>query len=174
MKRLSILVFAVALVGAACDDTPVSPSNTAPTFTAQLLPGNEFPPVTNADASASGNVTVILNVTRDAAGNVTGGTADFNFVLRGFPPNTTLTGAHIHNGRSGANGPVVIDTGIARADNIALGDGTGQLTRTQQLDSANELLHATNLLNDPAGYYFNVHSALNPAGAVRSQLTRIQ
>ena len=173
MTRLSIPALVLALAGAACDDSPVSPSNTAPTFTATLLPTNEVPPVTTADASASGNVSVTVLATRDANGAVTGGTVDFNVVMTGFPPNTTLTGSHIHNGRAGTNAPVVIDTGI-RSGDIVLANGAGSFTRTMTLTTPAHLLNATNLLNDPAGFYFNVHTTTTPPGAIRGQLVRIQ
>src|SRR5688500_2494253 len=105
MTRFWILAISVALVSSvACSDAdPVHPSATAPTFTTQLLPSNEVPPVTNADSSASGNVSVVLNVTRDSAQAITAATADFTVVMSGFPPNTSLTGAHIHNARAGQN-----------------------------------------------------------------------
>ena len=30
------------------------------------------------------------------------------------------------------------------------------------------------IINNPAGYYFNIHTALNPGGVARGQLTRVQ
>jgi hypothetical protein len=30
------------------------------------------------------------------------------------------------------------------------------------------------IYNNPAGFYFNVHTPVNPGGAVRGQLTRTQ
>ena len=33
---------------------------------------------------------------------------------------------------------------------------------------------ATTVLANPAGHYFNMHSALNPIGVVRGQLVRVQ
>jgi len=33
---------------------------------------------------------------------------------------------------------------------------------------------ATQILANPAGFYFNSHSALNPGGVVRGQLVRVQ
>jgi hypothetical protein len=55
MKRLSMLALVLAF-GMACNDSPTSPSDNpnVARFTAILLPANEVPPVTNADASASG------------------------------------------------------------------------------------------------------------------------
>jgi hypothetical protein len=34
------------------------------------------------------------------------------------------------------------------------------------------LAQVTQILANPNGYYFNVHTPLNPAGAVRGQLVR--
>ncbi len=33
---------------------------------------------------------------------------------------------------------------------------------------------AQNLVNNPAGFYFNVHTQLNGGGAIRGQLVRVQ
>lgn len=171
MTRLCLLAIGVALLSVGCsDDDPVSPSATAPTFTTQLLPTNEVPPVTNADASASGNVSVILHVTRDSAQAITAARADFTVVMSNFPPNTTLTGAHIHNARAGQTASVIVDTGIVRGD-IVLADGSGRFDRTGITVSP---VVAQNMLNDPAGFYFNVHTLLNMGGAIRGQLNRIQ
>lgn len=168
-------IFAMSLTllsSAACsDDDPVSPSATAPTFTTQLLPSNEVPPVTNADASASGNVSVVLHVNRDAAQNITSATADFTVVMSGFPPNTSLTGAHIHNARAGQNSGFVVNTGIVLGD-IVLLNGSGRFDRNGII--VTNLVVAQNMLNDPAGFYFNVHTTLNTGGAIRGQLNRIQ
>ena len=58
-----------------CSKSTTSPSsNTAPakpTFTATLLPANEVPPVSNAEASGQGTATVVFDVTKDSAGNIT-------------------------------------------------------------------------------------------------------
>ena len=46
----------------------------------------------------------------------------------------------------------------------------GTLTHQQHpdLDQAD----ATNIVANPAGFYFNVHTAINPGGAVRGQLVK--
>src|SRR5262245_47224275 len=103
--RFPFFVLLVAVLAAGCgDDSPTTPSNAAPRFSTGLLPSNEVPPVTNADASGSGTVTITINPTRDSAGNITAATADFSVTLSGFPPNETITGAHIHPGAAGSNG----------------------------------------------------------------------
>lgn len=166
------LAVAVALALPACSDdspaAPTPPTSTAPRFAVQLRPTNEVPPITNADASGSGTTTVTLNVTRDAAQQITAATGDFTVTLTGFPAATTLTGAHIHNGRPGANAGVIV--------NLALGAGEFVLASGAVTFSKNGInvdpVVAQNMINDPDGFYFNVHTTLNTGGAVRGQLVK--
>ncbi|RPJ84888.1 MAG: hypothetical protein EHM13_02815, partial [Acidobacteria bacterium] len=94
MRRsaFAVLLFALA-VSAACgdDDNPAGPSPQPSSFTltSALTSGNEVPPVSNADAGASGTVTITLAVTRDGAGTITGGTANFTVNMTNFPAGTT-------------------------------------------------------------------------------------
>ena len=117
MKRLAMLALVLAF-GISCDDSPTSPSanpNVA-RFTAILLPANEVPPVTNADASASGTMQMTMTMTRDASNNITGATYDFTVHVTGFPANTTLTGAHIHAAPAGTNSGVVVGLPLTASD----------------------------------------------------------
>jgi hypothetical protein len=164
------VVLAVAFSAVACDDdNPVTPTPSGQTlFTAQLLPGNEVPPVTNADASASGAMSLTLNVVRDSAQQITSATGDFTVRMIGFPAPTTLTGAHIHGGRAGVNAGIVVNLQIAGAE-TQLASGSGTITRTGQTIDP---VVAQNMINDPAAFYFNVHTTLNTGGAIRSQLVK--
>ena len=51
MKRYALVV-AVAVLGAACGDSPTDPSEGPVVFTSSLAASNEVPPVTNADRDA--------------------------------------------------------------------------------------------------------------------------
>jgi hypothetical protein len=171
MKRVGILMVALAL--AACDDSPTGPSNTGPiVFTAQLLASNEVPPISNAESNARGSVTITFNVPRDSSGNVTGpGSATFAFQLADFPAGSSAILAHIHTGASTVAGPVLVNTGLTPATAIAMPSGTATVSMTvNTLTQA----QATDIAANPANYYFNVHSPVNPGGAVRGQLTRTQ
>ena len=85
MKRLAMLALVLAF-GISCDDSPTSPSDpNVARFTAILLPSNEVPAITNADAAASGTMQLTMTVTRDAANNITGATYDFVVNFTGFP-----------------------------------------------------------------------------------------
>jgi hypothetical protein len=170
-SRLTFLLLAlsIALTAAACDDEPTTPSPAAaPQFRVTLLPANEVPPVTNAEASGNGTATITLNVTRDASNNITAARADFTVQLSGFPANTTMTGAHIHPGAAGVNGSVAVNTGITSGEIVL---ATGSTTFSRNSITVDPALAQT-IINNPAGYYFNVHSTLNTGGFARGQLVR--
>jgi hypothetical protein len=172
MKPLAFLLAAVVVFMPACDDDPGSPSDLPLRFTADLRPGNEVPPVTNADANASGRMDLTINVSRDSSNNITGVTSsEFQVTMSGFPAGTVLTGAHIHNAPAGSNAPIAVNTGLANGE-ITLASGSGSFTKAANPPITVE--QAQNLANTPANFYFNVHSQLNPAGAIRAQLTRTQ
>jgi hypothetical protein len=174
MKRFVMLAL-VLLFAISCDDSPTTPSDpNVARFTAILLPANEVPPVTNADAAASGTMQLTMTVTRDAANAITGATYDFTINLTGFPAGTTLTGAHIHAAPAGANSGVVVAVPLTAAES-ALATGQSTITKTGLSSSSATVPAATvasGVFNNPAGNYFNVHTSLNTGGAIRGQLVR--
>jgi CHRD domain len=170
--RFAIALTILALTLGACGKkSPTNPgSDPAPTFTAALLPSNEVPAVTNGDAGAAGTVTITFNLTKDSAGTITAATADFSATFSGFPAGSALTAAHIHPGAAGTNGGVLVSLGLTQGE-ITFPTGSGSLSKTgisMTVDQANSILA------NPAGFYFNAHTALNPGGAVRGQLVRTQ
>ena len=174
MKRVAMLALVLAF-GISCDDSPTSPSDpNVARFTAILLPSNEVPAITNADASASGTMQMTMTVTRDTANTITGATYDFTVNITGFPANTTLTGAHIHNAPAGTNSGIVVGLPLTASD-VAV--PTGQITISKTgLNSTSTTVSsaavAQGIFNNPAGNYFNVHTSLNTSGAIRGQLVR--
>jgi hypothetical protein len=163
MKRL-ILPLALLVVGftaSACnDDNPSSPSATSTnTFTAVLLPVNEVPAITGAEAAGSGAATITLNMSKDSAGYVTG-----------FPNGTALTDAHIHGGAAGVNGGILVNLGLP-AGSVSFPTGGGTFSRkgiTVTVDQANAILA------NPGNFYFNIHTAAHPGGVARGQLAIAQ
>ena len=136
------------------------------TFTAALSPANEVPAITNAESKGSGEVTIVLHLTRDASKAITAATADFKGSLKGFTPETAITAAHIHRGATGTNGGVAVNPMI-KAGEIALSGGAGSFSKmgvTVTPDVAKEIL------SGPAAFYFNVHSTMNGGGVARGQL----
>ncbi len=174
MKRFAAIGTALMLAAACGSDSPTTPTNnTGPiVFTAQLSAQNETPPITNADANARGTATITFNVSRDpATGGVNGGgTVNFSAQVSNFPGGTPINLAHIHTGGSGVPGPVLINTNLSAGSPLLLdGSGNGTLTVNNISISQGD---ATNIVNNPAGFYFNMHSGINPGGAVRGQLVK--
>jgi hypothetical protein len=174
LRRLVVvpaLALSVALLASACEeDSPTSPSANPNQvrFTAQLSPANEVPAVSNAEGSGIGTASITLDLTRDGGGAITAASTTFQIALSGFPANTPANIAHIHEAASGVNGPIVVNTGLV-AGNVVLTSGAGSFSRTVSTTPA----VAQNIINNPAGYYFNVHSTLNPGGFARGQLVRV-
>ena len=164
MKRLSLFAVAVAFLAAGCSSstTPSTNAPTKPTFTAALSTQNEVPPITNAESGGRGDATITIDQT---AGSVT-----FVVNLTGLPAGTPINVAHIHEAAAGTNGSVRVATTLA-AGQVAIGaNGTGSFTSTATGQDA-ALLQT--IINNPAGFYFNAHSTLNPGGVVRGQLVKV-
>lgn len=172
MKRLSLLIVALGVLVSGCgSSSPAAPTTpTNPTFTATLLPANENPAIVGSEAAGSGTATVTIVTTKDGAGNVTAATATFVVNMSGFPAGTTISNAHIHAAASGINGAVVVPSGITNGANVVAANGTVSFTAANltitPVDVANQILA------NPAGFYFNVHTTLNPGGVARGQLVR--
>lgn len=101
---------------------------------------NEVPPV---NSSASGEGTITIGDDGAVSGSVT--TKD----VQG-------TAAHIHQGKEGANGPVIVPF---TKDGDTYKAAAGAKLNADQMKA----LEAGDL-------YFNVHSAANPGGEIRGQL----
>jgi hypothetical protein len=162
MNRWGFLVLAVCVLVAGCgDDNGTSPSAAPLVFTATLSPANEVPPVGNTEGGGSGNVQVTFE----------GSTVAFYFQLTDFPSDTRVVGAHIHAAGPGVNGPIVVSTNITNSTAVPM---TPPITefRVSGIDVVPATLQA--IAANPGGFYFNVHSPLNPGGFARGQLRRIQ
>jgi hypothetical protein len=163
MNRCGLILLTMCVAAAGCgdDDNPTSPSTTALVFTATLSPANEVPPVGNAEGGGHGAAQI----------TVEGSRVTFYFQLTGFPAGTRVVGAHIHSAGQGVNGPIVVNTGLSAASPLVLSNGSAELTVR---DIAADPAVVQSIINNPLGFYFNVHSPLNPGGFARGQLVRIQ
>jgi len=171
MTRLSVLAVALAVLAVGCSSS-TSPSSTAPTnptFTAQISPANENPPITNAESVVTGNASITLVTTKDASGNITAASTTFVVNITGLPAGSTVNIAHIHECAANCNGSIVVSTGIAAGD-VTVTNGVASFTKA---NVTTDPAVAQRILNNPAGFYFNVHSTLNPGGFARGQLTRV-
>jgi len=172
MKRLGLLVLAACVMAAGCDDDPAGPTNLPMVFTANMRAANETAAVTGPESSGTGAATVTINVTRDSAGNITAGTVDMNWQVHNLPTTTNLILSHIHVGPAAVAGPVVVDTGMRPTSPIPVqSNGTATFNVTGVAASVDLL---NQIVANPSGYYFNVHSQQHGGGVVRGQLTRVQ
>ena len=160
MKRLAIAVSMLAIGAAGCgSSTPTNPS-TFKVFTVQLFPAQENPPISNSENTGRG--TAVITIHSDT------NTVDFSFSMNSFPANTTVTLAHIHPGVVGQNGGALIGvSGLSGSSPLVLANGSGTYTVSGVSTSATNI---QNVLANPAGFYFNVHTTLNPGGVMRGQL----
>ena len=177
MSRFPLLAVVLALFACGCgSDTPTTPTPTAPptrfVYTATLSALNEIPALaaTNAEIGGRGQATITMNVTRDAAGAITAGTVDVLATFTGFPAGTVITAAHIHTGNSTTAGGVLVAM-VPAAGEVTMPNGSGSYVKSgfpvTPVDSANVIIA------NPAGFYFNVHSPLNPGGVARGQLALV-
>lgn len=126
-----------------------------------LKPSQEVPPIKKLKADAVGNVT--FDLTRNASGAITSGEVIFYFNYK-FPSSVEINGLHIHQAAKGVNGAIVVSSGIATFTDS---DGQGNITAVVTGTSP-ALLQA--ILDNPRGYYVNLHTAVNPDGAMRAQM----
>ena len=171
MKRLTLAVLGLLLAaGCSSSSTPSSASSSPTTvrFTATLSPANENPPIANAESIGSGTATIDFILAKDGSGNVTGAVVNFTQVsLTGFPSTAVVNIAHIHTGAASQNGAILVNTTLVPGD-IVLTGGAGSFSRTNI--STVSATDAQAIMNNPAGFYFNVHTTLNPGGVMRGQL----
>jgi hypothetical protein len=178
LKRGSLILLATLALAGCDDDSPTAPSDpNVVVFTAQLSSANEVPAASPTEANARGDARITFNLTRDGSNNITGGTATFVVNLNSFPNGTTWTLAHIHEGGAGVAGPVVVNTGLTTGTAISLANGTvsNQTFSDRPIVNAQgqpDVALINRIMSNPAGFYFNAHTAATPTGAVRGQLVR--
>jgi hypothetical protein len=157
LAAAAVLVVACAGPAAAPSPTPTPSPTPANVFKATLSPTNEVPPITSAEASCAGDATVTFTST----------SAKFDVIVRGCPATTVINIGHIHEGAAGANGPVVINTGLTPGE-LTLSGGGATLSKTATADAA----LISRIMANPAGFYVNFHSALHTGGVIRGQLVK--
>ena len=171
LRVFPVLIVALGFTACTSYDSTSSPSTTSTaTFVATLLTGNEVPPIANNEAGGSATATITFNLTKDSTGSVTAATWDLSVTGTGFPAGTSLTKAHIHSGDAGTNGGIFVNVGLADGE-VKFASGSGSFSKTGltlTVDQANAISA------NPAAFYFNIHTALNPDGVARGQLTRVQ
>lgn len=141
--RLATAITTLTLAGCATVEEAVV-EKTAETYKATLT-GAQEPGGGDPDGAGSAEISVA-----DRADQIC---YDINNV-RNIGP---ITGAHIHRGAPGVNGPIVMTLKAANE-----GGFKGCASRSEWLEDRIE--------NNPAAYYVNIHTAEFPNGAIRGQL----
>jgi hypothetical protein len=162
MKRL-----AVAAAGVLLGVSAVSAQNTFgfAAYDAPLSTASENPPI--VQNQGTGHARILIHTVRNATGDLTSAVVDFTaeIVLTG---EETVTQFHIHRGARGVNGPVVVNPAFSPPVTLAAGQHT--LFRHVQVTSEAGLATIQAILDNPAGFYFNLHSTSFPGGLLRGQL----
>jgi len=138
-RRITVLTVAIVTVLSLA--APAQATPTRASFMAFLAGRNEVPP---SDPDATGVALLSLKANRQLCWVV--------FTRR---VDGSLTGAHIHAGRAGQNGPVVVELSTSPV---------GYTWVTRKL--------AWSLWAHPSWYYVNVHSTAYKDGAARGQLMK--
>lgn len=138
-------------------------------FQVTMLPANEVPPI--AGLTATGPTRIPVYVLRNTDGSVAAGAVLFDVNPRGFPAPTTITGLHIHEGAAGASAAVVFPSGVDGAANKVVSDtGNGNIFRLVNVSSAAAIASLNRFVQNPNGFYVNLHTTVNAGGAIREQL----
>ncbi|MBI5281081.1 MAG: CHRD domain-containing protein, partial [Candidatus Solibacter usitatus] len=134
-------------------------------FQTTLLPSNELPAV-NLDATAPAALT--LHSLRNNEGWIVAGVSIFDVNFR-FPGAAQISGLHIHDGSASANGPVILNSGLAAASQPNSDTGFGNVFRVATQSSAGALSAMNLIAINPNATYYNIHTTTFPAGVMRAQ-----
>ena len=115
----------------------------SPVVSAKLKGSNESP--IKGDPNGKGFVVVHLNAAK--------GTTCWSF--KGVSGIATPNAAHIHKGKKGTSGPVVVAFGATYKASGCVKAPKGTIEKIE---------------SNPNAYYVNIHNAKYPAGALRGQL----
>lgn len=147
-----------------------SSSSSDKQFSSRLTGDNEVPPVST---DATGRIRLIVNSQQDAL--------DYQISFSNL--NGIVTGAHIHRGSTGTNGPIVANLNVRGAfASASAGSGEGGSATTST--STGSTITSADLKGPLAGKqisdlikliedgkaYVNVHTDQNPDGEIRGQL----
>jgi hypothetical protein len=156
-----------AAVAATAISGPYS-SSSDDQFSARLTGDNEVPPV---DTDATGRIRLVVNSAQDVV--------DYQISLSNL--NGIVTGAHIHRGSAGTNGPIVANLNIGGAfASASAGDGSASASTSSggTITSADlkgplagkQVSELIKLIEDGKAYV-NVHTRQHQNGEIRGQLT---
>ncbi|SPE38894.1 CHRD domain containing protein [Candidatus Sulfopaludibacter sp. SbA3] len=141
-------------------------------FRAILLPTSEVPPVSS---TAHGVADVLASVVLDSSGQVVSGTVDVLARIT-FTATVTATGLGIWSGNVGQNGTLALNSVLSASSSYVVQINGDTIHQAIQVAGDNPtLLNALRgMVQNPAGYYVNLLTTVNPNGVIRGQLLRAQ
>jgi hypothetical protein len=146
-------------------------------FQASLSTAAEAPnPVTASQASGSSLVRIHIRRSGDEpVGTILQAIVDFDTTIT-VVQEQALSNMHIHVGAIGVSGGVVIDSrfnqGTPGLTIPVEAGGTARIIRQFVVEesNANGIATVESILDNPQGFYVNVHSSAHPAGIARGQM----
>jgi len=148
-KRLMRAILALAVAGLTIGVAMAGAQSSKNEFDATMKGSNESP---KGPAKASGTFHVEFK----------NGQACYRMSVRALGAKPIA--AHIHKGKAGVNGPIVIDLKIG----ASTFKGTSPRVASKCVAAKASVVSA--IRRNASGYYANVHTPANPGGAARGQL----
>ena len=145
-KRLMRAILALAVVSLTIGVAMAGAQNSSNEFTATMKGSSESP---KGPSAASGTFKVEFR----------NGQACYTMSVKALGAKPVA--AHIHKGKAGVNGPIVIDLKPSFK---------GTSTRVSKKCVTAKASVVSAIRKSPSGYYANVHTSKNPGGAARGQL----
>jgi CHRD domain./IPT/TIG domain. len=137
-------------------------------FQVTMLPSNETPPITGLDATAP--AVVSIHTIRAEDGTVLAGSAIFDVNYRFPAAHVEFTGLHVHDGAATVAGPVRLNSGLSGANSVISETGFGNVYRFATMSDTAAVATLNSLVQNPENHYVNIHTTVNPGGAIRAQL----
>jgi uncharacterized protein (TIGR03437 family) len=102
---------------------------------------------------------------------VAAGAVIFDVNYRGFTAGTTITGLHVHEAAAGTNGSIVFPSGVdANANKVVSDVGNGNIYKLANVSTSAGIAALNRFVQNPSNFYVNLHTTINPGGAIRAQL----
>lgn len=150
-----------------------APEREVRTLSTELLTSNEIPPLSpeNIEGAAHGTGTVVLEVPHSEDEDVR---VTLSFDVCGLSGSEiTFVKVDIHKGSGHMRGPIAIDSAVQRDAPLTLPVSAGCVSETlagvagpgQDISAV-----AREMIAEPSGFYFELHTVSNDSGMVRGQL----
>ena len=143
-----------------------------PTFTADVVAGERSAADHQRRSQRPGEATITFDVTTGRRGQRYRRHGELRGQSDRFPGRDAVQHRAYSSGSPPRHGRIVFSTALVAGEAIANASGAASFTKNGVAPTDPATINA--IINNPAGFYFNVHSTLNPGGVVRGQLVKVQ